>query len=108
MNIRIYLAVYGPEIIGGFGLDEKRSKNESRLWPRKIKLCAAPIIDPHSRVVCGKDADKVGNPGGGGGLGSVEKVTSKGHWASLEFTTTHCIRIRFRHFFWTLPTNNNG
>ena len=54
MNIRIYLAVYGPEIIGGFGLDEKRSKNESRLWPRKIKLCAAPIIDPHSRVVCGK------------------------------------------------------
>ena len=40
--------------------------------------------------------------------GFLSCFSSKGHWASLEFTTTHCIRIRFRHFFWTLPTNNNG
>ena len=34
-----------------------------------------PIIDPHSHVVCGKDADKVENPGALGEYGAnVEKV----------------------------------
>ena len=47
--IHIYLAVYGPEIIGGFhGLEEKSKKNESGLWYRKNKLwwfveCATPL-----------------------------------------------------------------
>ena len=50
--IRIYLAVYGPEIIGGFGFEEKskkKKKNESGLRSRKNKLwrfaeCATPPI----------------------------------------------------------------
>ena len=32
------MAVYGPEIIGGFGLQEKKIKNESGLQSRKNKL----------------------------------------------------------------------
>ena len=38
-----------------------------------------PIIDPHSRVVCGKDADQIGNRGGGGGgeYGESNKQTWK-------------------------------
>ena len=35
--IRIYLAVYGPEIIDGFVLEEK-VKNGNGLWSRKNKL----------------------------------------------------------------------
>ena len=69
MNIRIYLAVYGPEIIGFFGLDEKRSCGLGR-----TNYVRPPIIGPHSHVVCGKDADKVENPGGLGEYGAnVEK-----------------------------------
>ena len=48
--IGIYLAVYGPEIIGGFGHEEKSQKNESVLWSRKNKLWRfAECATPHNR-----------------------------------------------------------
>ena len=48
--VTFYLAVYCPETIGGFGLEEK-SKTKSSLRSRKNKLlqfveCVTPIIDP--------------------------------------------------------------
>ena len=48
--IRIYLAVYGQEIIGGFDLEEK-AKNEGGVRSRKNKLwlfaeCATPCNRP--------------------------------------------------------------
>ena len=54
--IRIYLAVYGPEIIGGYGLDEK--KNESSLMSRNtgrtnynsLRNVRPPTIDPHAML----------------------------------------------------------
>ena len=47
--IGIYLAVYGPEMIGGFGLEEKRQKTKAvcgkdKLW--RFAECAIPILDP--------------------------------------------------------------
>ena len=33
--IRIYLAFYGPEIIGGFGLEEKSQKTKTVYGPRR-------------------------------------------------------------------------
>ena len=36
--IRIYLPVYGPEIIGGFGLEEKSQKAKAVLRATKNKL----------------------------------------------------------------------
>ena len=57
MNIRIYLAVYGPEIIGGFGLDEKKVKKTKAVCGLGRKnYVQPPIIDAHSHVVCGKNA----------------------------------------------------
>ena len=53
--IRIDLAVYGPEIIGGFRLEKKvktkKQKKQSGLLSRKNKLwrfveCGNPVIDP--------------------------------------------------------------
>ena len=53
--IRIDLAVYGPEIIGGFRLEKKvKTKNKTKqsgLRSRKNKLwrfaeCGNPVIDP--------------------------------------------------------------
>ena len=44
IHINMYLAVYGPEIIGSFGLEEKgknikkTKQNKSCLWSRKNKL----------------------------------------------------------------------
>ena len=57
MNIRIYLAVYGPEIIGGFDVDEKRSKTKAVCGLGRKYYVRPPIIDHHSLVVCGKDED---------------------------------------------------
>ena len=42
-HIRIYLVVYGPEIIGGFGVLRSR---KNKLW--RFAECAIPIIDTHS------------------------------------------------------------
>ena len=57
MNIRIYLGVCGPEIIGGFGLDEKGKKTKAVCGLGRINYVRPPIIDPYSHVVCGKDED---------------------------------------------------
>ena len=52
VNIRIYLAVYGPEIIGGFGLDEKGQKTKAVCGLGRTNYVRPPIIDAHSHVVC--------------------------------------------------------
>ena len=79
-------------------LTKKGQKTKAVCGLGRTNYVRPPIIDPHSHVVCGKDADYVEHLGG---WGSMEKVTSKdgkvhgflssfsskGHWASLEFTT---------------------
>ena len=54
VNIRIYLAVYGPEISVASVLTKKDQKTKVVCGLGRSNY---PIIDPHSRVVCGKDAD---------------------------------------------------
>ena len=49
--IRIYLAVYGPEIIGGFGFEEKSNKTKAVCGLRRtnygsLRNVRPPIIDP--------------------------------------------------------------
>ena len=80
MNIRIYLAVYGSEIIGGFGLDEKRSKNESGLWSRKNKLCATLYNNRPSFSGCVRQR---------GGLSRIREG-KHGKGLSLEYTNISC------------------
>ena len=58
--IRIYLVVYGPEIIGGFGLEEKSQKvkavcglGRTNRW--RLAECATPYNRPSTvfhRFVC--------------------------------------------------------
>ena len=53
--IRIYLAVYGPEIIGGFGLEEKSQKTKAvcglgRTNYGGLRNVRPPIIDPLDHI----------------------------------------------------------
>ena len=74
MNIRIYLAVYGPEFIGGSVLTKKDKKTKAVCGLGRTNYVRPPIIGPHFHVVCGKDMHKVENPGGLGEYGAnVEK-----------------------------------
>ena len=50
--IRIYLAAYSPDIIGGFGLEEKSKKMKvvcglGRTNCGGLRNVQLPIIDPH-------------------------------------------------------------
>ena len=59
--IRIYLAVYVPEIIDGFGLEEKSQKTKAvQMLSRKNKLwqfaeCATPYSRPSNKKIIGND-----------------------------------------------------
>ena len=49
--ILIYLAVYGPEIIGGFVVEEKCQKTKAVCGPRRtnyggLRNVRSPLIDP--------------------------------------------------------------
>ena len=53
--IRIYLAVYGPEIIGGFGLEENSQKAKAvgglgRTNYGGLRNLRPPVIDPLNRT----------------------------------------------------------
>ena len=55
--IRIYLVVYGPEIIGGFGL-EKKTKAVCGLERTNygcLRNARPPIIDPQGSLTCTAD-----------------------------------------------------
>ena len=60
-NIRIYLAVYVPEIIDGFGLEEKSQKTKAvQMLSRNNKLwqfaeCATPYNRPSNKKIIGND-----------------------------------------------------
>ena len=53
--IRIYLVVYGPEIIGGFGLEENSQKTKAvgglgRTNYGGLRNLRPPMIDPLNRI----------------------------------------------------------
>ena len=57
--IRIYLAVYGPEIIGGFVLDEKSQKANAVIGLGRtnyggLRNVRPPIIDPLEMLIIQK------------------------------------------------------